>query len=184
MVDILKNFIIGLRNFYVFRLRFPWVKRGSNVHCQMSAYFWSAHRHIIIGNDVGIGFRCLFQSDIEIGNKVFIASDVAFINSDDHRYDIVGKAIWDSGRGDKYKIVVEDDVWIGYRAIVLSPARIGRGSIVAAGAVVNSEVPRYSIVGGIPAKVIKMRFTSEEIIQHEAQMIETGEIKPEDRTLI
>jgi len=109
----------------------------------------------------------MFLCDIDIGNKVLIASDVALLNSDDHRYDIVGKTIWDSGRGDKYKLIIEDDVWIGHGAIILSPATIGRGSIVAAGSVVNQDFPRYSIMAGVPARVVKMRFSPEQITEHE-----------------
>ena len=116
---------------------------------------------------MGIGDRCLFLADTEIGNKVLIACNVAFLNSDDHRYDVVGKAMWDSGRGDKYKVIIEDDVWIGHGAILLTPVRVGRGAIVAAGSVVTKDVPRYAIVGGNPAKVIRMRFTPEQIEEHE-----------------
>lgn len=58
----------------------------------------------------------------------------------------------------KGKIVVEDDVWIGAGAVVLSGVHIGQGAIVAAGAVVANSVAPYSIVGGVPAKLIKFRF--------------------------
>jgi acetyltransferase-like isoleucine patch superfamily enzyme len=109
-----------------------------------------------------------------------IADNVAFINRDDHQYDIVGKTMWDSGRGDKFKVVVEGDVWISHGAIVLSPARIGRGAIVAAGSVITRDVPRYAIVGGVPAKVLKMRFTPEEIVEHERLLIKSGEMSPAD----
>ena len=119
---------------------------------------------------MGIGSGCMILSDIQIGNKVLIAPDVAFINSDDHSFDVVGKTIWDSGRGDKYRILVEDDVWIGYRAIIMAPSNVGRGSIVAAGAVVNRDVPPYSIVAGVPAKVIKMRFDIDTILRHESML--------------
>lgn len=66
-------------------------------------------------------------------------------------------------------VVIESDVWIGTRAIVLSGVIIGRGwSVVAAGAVVTKNVPPYAIVGGNPAKIIKFRFNSDEIKEHEA----------------
>ena len=57
-----------------------------------------------------------------------------------------------------------DDVWLGHNAIVLSGVTIGQGAVVAAGALVVNDVPPYSIVGGVPAKVIKYRFT-EDVIQ-------------------
>ncbi len=157
-----------IRNILLFKIRYPWVKTGTDIHCETSTIFWSPHRHIFLGNQVKIGYRCLFQSDTEVGNRVLIASDVAFLNSDDHRFDIVGKAIWDSGRGDQFKIVVEDDVRIGHRVLVLSPCRIGRGAIISAGSVVTRDVPPYAIVAGVPARLMKMRFSPEQILEHEA----------------
>lgn len=64
---------------------------------------------------------------------------------------------------DCYTTIVSDDVWIGYGATIMSGVCIGQGAVVAAGAVVTENVPPYAIVGGIPAKVIKYRF-SEELI--------------------
>lgn len=60
-------------------------------------------------------------------------------------------------------ITIDDDVWIGYGATILSGVHIGQGAIVAAGAVVSKNVPPYSIVGGVPANVIKYRFSKEVI---------------------
>jgi maltose O-acetyltransferase len=162
-----KAFLNIIRNVLIFKVRYPWIKTGFNVHCQWSTRFWSPRKKIIIGNNVGIGHGCIFLSDTEIGNKVLISSNVAFINSDDHQYQLVGKTMWDSGRGDKYTIVVEDDVWIGLGTIILAPSRIGRGSIIAAGSVVVKDVPNYAIVGGNPSSIIKMRFTAEQIENHE-----------------
>ena len=95
---------------------------------------------------------------MEIADKVMIACDVAFINSDDHLQDVVGRAMWNSGRGDKFKIKVDDDVWIGHGAIILSPAHIGRGSIVGAGTVVTKDIPPYAVVTGVPARIMKYRW--------------------------
>jgi len=64
-------------------------------------------------------------------------------------------------------VTVEDDVWIGSRAIILSGVTVGRGSIVAAGAVVTRSVPPYSVVGGCPARVIRFRWDVETILLHE-----------------
>jgi acetyltransferase-like isoleucine patch superfamily enzyme len=175
MSSLFRQWLNTIRNVFIFKLKYPWVQHGYNIHCQSSTTFWSPHRHIILGDNVGIGDRCTFLCDVEIGNKVLIASDVAFVNSDDHRFNVVGKAMWDAGRGDQFKIVVEDDVWIGHGVIVLTPVHIGRGSIVAAGSVVIKDVPPYSIVAGVPAKVVKMRFLPEQIIEHESILTQRGE---------
>nr|WP_249315569.1 CatB-related O-acetyltransferase [Bacillus sp. FJAT-49711] len=58
----------------------------------------------------------------------------------------------------KGKIVIEEDVWIGSSSVVLSGVRIGRGSVIGAGSIVTKDIPRYSIVAGNPARVLKKRF--------------------------
>ena len=65
-------------------------------------------------------------------------------------------------------VVIEDDVWCGANVTILKGVTIGRGSVVAAGAIVTKSFPPYSIIGGVPAKLIKMRFSPEEIERHEA----------------
>jgi acetyltransferase-like isoleucine patch superfamily enzyme len=80
---------------------------------------------------------------------------------------VVGTSIWNSPRGSEEVTVVEDDVWIGFGAIVLSGSRIGRGAVIAAGAVVTSDVSPYAIMAGIPAREIAKRFNREEILRHE-----------------
>lgn len=64
-------------------------------------------------------------------------------------------------------IVVEEDVWIGANVTLLAGVTIGRGCIVAAGAVVTRSTPPYAVVAGVPAKIIKFKFTPEEILVHE-----------------
>lgn len=69
---------------------------------------------------------------------------------------------------DDQLVVIEDDVWVGTRATILKGVRIGHGSIVVAGAIVVRSVPPYSIVGGVPARVLKWRWSVDEIVRHEA----------------
>ncbi len=182
MAHFIKSALNSIRNFLLFRVHYRWVKTGTNVHCQYSTRFWSPHRHSVLGNNIGIGHNCHFLCDIEIGNKVLVASECSFLNSDDHNYKVIGKTMWDSGRGDKHKIIIRDDVWIGQGAMLLSPVEIGRGAIVSAGSVVVKDVPPYAIVGGVPAKVISWRFTPEEIAEHESILIAFGEMKECERT--
>ena len=73
-------------------------------------------------------------------------------------------AAWDN-KGD---IVIGNDVWIGYEAVVMQGITIGDGAIIGARAVVTKDVPPYTIVGGIPAKPIKKRFTDDIITRLEA----------------
>ena len=58
-------------------------------------------------------------------------------------------------------VVIEDDVWVGANVTILKGVTIGHGSVVAAGAVVTKSCPPYSIIGGVPAKVLKKRFDEE-----------------------
>lgn len=101
-----------------------------------------------------------------IGNYVSIAQHVTFLLDVEHRLDCISTypfkvKILKSERQEAFAkgdIVVDDDVWIGYGATVMSGVHIGQGAAVAAGAVVSKDVPPYAIVGGVPAKVIKYRF--------------------------
>lgn len=63
----------------------------------------------------------------------------------------------------KGNIIVNDDVWIGDSALILSGVEIGQGAVIAAGAVVTEDVPPYAVVGGVPAKIIKYRFRDDVI---------------------
>jgi len=68
------------------------------------------------------------------------------------------------------EVIVEEDVWIGINVTLLMGVTVGRGSIVGAGAVVTHDVPPYSIVGGVPARFIKFKWSIEEILEHESQL--------------
>lgn len=67
-------------------------------------------------------------------------------------------------------LVINEDAWIGANSILLSKAQIGRGAIIAGGSVVTKEVPPYAVVGGSPSKIIAVRFSVEQIIEHEKKL--------------
>lgn len=104
---------------------------------------------------VGYGTAEDREGEVRIGNDVRIASHVMIIGAN-HRFDDVDKPIAKQGIVRK-SVVIEDDVWIAGRVNILAGVTVGRGSVVAAGAVVTHDVPPYSVVAGVPAKVIKQR---------------------------
>lgn len=158
------------RTFFYFNLRCRWVKRGGFVRIPWSVRLWSPHRHIILGDRVQFGSGCIIECDAEIGNSVLLARNVALVGRDDHRIDIPGATIWDSGRGDRFVTRIGSDVWIGHGAIILSGVTIGDGAVIAAGAVVTGDVPEYAVYGGNPAKLLKMRFSEQELNEHKNRL--------------
>lgn len=155
-----------LRSLIKFGLLNRWIQTSGEVRCPMDVWFWSPHKRITLGRFVQFGPGCTVQCDATIGNYVLIARRVSLIGRDDHRFDVCGRPTMFSGRGDTVSIVIEDDVWIGHGSIVLSGVRLGAGAIVAAGSVVTKDVPPCSIVGGNPAKLIRMRFPDVESGEH------------------
>lgn len=118
----------------------------------------------------GSTFFCT-NAELKIGNKVIFGPNPTIITGD-HRIDLIGKYIIDVTDAEKgvehdAPVIIEDDVWCGANVTILKGVTIGRGSIVAAGAVVTKSCQPYSIIGGVPAKLLKMRFSPEEIKQHE-----------------
>lgn len=133
------------------------------------------YRNISIGNDVFIGPDAKFvatKSKIYIGNKVLFGPNVTIIGGN-HRIKDVGIFIFDVKEkqpDDDLDVHVEDDVWIGANVTILKGVRVGRGAVVAAGSLVLKEVPPYTVAGGVPAKVLKSRFSTNEIIAHEKKI--------------
>ena len=79
------------------------------------------------------------------------------IYTQNHSYSKKSVLIRNQGYDDYKKVVIEDDVWIGRRAMIMPGSHIGKGAVIAAGSVVSGNVPEYAVVGGVPAKVIKYR---------------------------
>lgn len=160
----IRSIMNRIRAWFMTRIKFRWIRSNGFLRIPFKTKIWSPHKDITFGHHVQFGSNCMIQCDIEFGNYVLVASNVSFVGKDDHLFCKVGTPIWNSGRGDSYKTSIGNDVWIGHGAIIMGGVKIGDGAIVAAGAIVTKDVPPCAIVGGNPAKVIKHRFETHEII--------------------
>lgn len=120
---------------------------------------------IRIGDRCAIGERAeieSWKSAVEIGNCVRIAAEVYILTSN-HAFDDRSKPILDQGFNFE-PVTIEDDVWIGRRAVILPGVTVGRGAVIGAGAVVTKDVPMNAIVAGVPARVIRTRDENRRIV--------------------
>lgn len=119
------------------------------------------------GRDVGVGLRVGSRSNIgancyigcsggiEIGENVMMSPSVSLF-AENHNFARTDIPMKDQGVTRK-PIVIENDCWLASGSTILAGVRVGRGAVVAAGAVVTSDVPPFAIVGGVPAKIISWR---------------------------
>ena len=126
-------------------------KIGSRSYVFMGAFFYSS-RNLTIGNNTVINQHCRLdpRGGLTIGDNVSISAEVILLTAD---HDPQSPHF----AGRKGAISVGDHVFIGTRAMILPNVRIGRGAVVAAGAVVTKDIDDYAIVGGVPAKEISRR---------------------------
>lgn len=152
------------------------IEMGNGIHIGKNFRSWSTS-YKIIESYTYIGKNAHFETNFKIGKFCLIANEVAFVGRHDHDYKVIGTPIrfapWIGSKINpspytEEGVIIEDDVWIGYRAIIMSGVTIGKGSIIAAGALVTKSVEPYQIVGGNPAKPIASRFlTNSDIVTHE-----------------
>lgn len=161
----------------IWLLRPLFQKHGKRFKFDPFGYY--TYSSIRVGDDVSLGFRPILlaaKSQIVIGNKVMFGPQVVIIGGG-HNTTVVGRFMFDVHEkrpSDDLGVVIEDDVWVGARAVILRGVKVGRGSIVGAGAIVKDDVPPYSVVAGNPAKVVKYRWNMETIQRHEEQLYDPG----------
>lgn len=127
---------------------------GENSYLENKVYLGNA-RNVSIGKHCQINEHVFIQG-AKIGNYVMIAPNVSLL-ANTHIHDKTDIPMVLQGEIKGEDVTVEDDVWLGRNVIVMPGIKIGKGSIVAAGAVVTKNVEPFSIVGGVPAKLIKKR---------------------------
>ncbi len=165
------------------RLRFASnIRLGKNVYLDQGSYLHACPNGIDIGDDTIVmhgavlhvyNFRDIPHSGIKIGKNSLIGeysivrgqggvtigdrvytSPFTQIIAVNHVFDDPNRPFVDQGITAE-GIVIEDDVWLGAGAVITDGVRVGKGAVVAAGAIVTKDVPPYTVVGGVPAKVIK-----------------------------
>lgn len=143
-------------------LRVFWAKKilgyaGENINIEHGSIFNS---NCSIGDYSGIGVHCELnahaQGSITIGKYVNMGPEVVIYtqNHSTKRTDIIMQK---QGFDNPKPVIIEDDVWIGRRAIILPGVTIGQGSVIGEGAVVTKNIPPYSIAVGNPARVVRSR---------------------------
>lgn len=165
----IKYYLNRVRSYWYFHVKWPWVHYSGFVRVMKGTSF--GHFPIELGDNVQFGDYCNISTPTIIGNHVLMAGRVCFVGKHDHTFNVPGQLIWDGERGDNGTTIVEDDVWIGHRATIVGPVKIGTGSIVAAGAVVLNDIPPCEIWGGVPAKKISDRFEDKEKMEKHLLMI-------------
>lgn len=171
--------------FFFFKTTFSPANRsfgeiGNNVIITPPSFF-SNPSNVFMGNNIGLGPNAMISTTnakLVIKGECVIAEGLS-VHTGNHAR-VKGSFVSDINESNKPKgydkeIIIEKDVWIGCNVTLLSGVTIGRGSTIAAGAVVNKDIPPYSIAGGVPAKVIKFYWTVDEIIEHERQLYPENE---------
>lgn len=142
-----------------FLCKFIFKKCGKNINITQGVYF-GLGTDIEIGSNSGIGKNAYITNigtggELIIGDNVMMAPDVTILTYD--HIHINPNVPMNTQGGVSSRVIIEDDVWIGIQAIILPGVKIGKSSIIGAGAVVTHDVAPFSIVGGVPAKLIKKR---------------------------
>jgi acetyltransferase-like isoleucine patch superfamily enzyme len=162
MLNYATNYVVGrvpsfaLRRWWYARVLGIEIARGAGIHLGCYVWFYGPgqiRRDLVrVGENSRINRNCTLdvRGGLEIGADVSISPEVAILSA--------AHSVSDPGfRVELRRVTIEDHVFVGTRAIILPGVRLGRGSVVGAGAVVTADVPPFTIVGGVPARPIGMR---------------------------
>lgn len=127
---------------------------GRDVNIERGAIFPVGVVHL--GDRSGLGIASQMKGPVTIGADVMMGPEVVVFTTD-HAFDDASRPMREQGMSATRPVTIEDDVWIGQRALILPGVKVGRGSVIAAGAVVTKDVPPNCVVGGNPARVLRSR---------------------------
>lgn len=160
----------------------PFREKGNNVNIGIPSII-SGAENITLGDNVSIGPNSVIyapRTKLTIKRNSY-SGPWLFISTGNHylKKGCFSRLVTDDQK-DKdgvtlnWDVTIEEDVWIGARVSILCK-HIGRGSVIACGSVCKKNVPPYAIVAGVPAKIIRFRYSINEIIEHEAELYEPDE---------
>lgn len=129
-------------------------KCGDNVNIESGARF-ATGGGISIGSGSGLGVNCSVHGPLRIGDNVMMGPDVTILTQT-HNIERTDIPMRQQGMR-VAEVVIGNDVWIGMCSIIMPGVKIGNGVVIGAGAIVTKDVPDYAVVGGVPAKIIKLR---------------------------
>lgn len=142
----------GIRRFLVSRI----VKKcGEGVFVKDHCYFGNGER-LSIGHRTQLGQNAKLGGEIYLGDDILMGPDIV-IMATSHAFDRTDIPINQQGAAEEMPVTIGNDVWIGTRAIIMPGVKIGDHCIIASGAIVTKSFPENCILGGVPAKIIKMR---------------------------
>lgn len=183
MIRLIEDMLFPIKKMY-------WRKKNKDNYTTMKRNFATSRVSVGKGTYGELNIYTFDNEDeyLQLGNYCSIGPDVVFLLGGEHNYKNFSTYPFkkffnnESESITKGKIVVEDDVWIGYGATILSGVRIGKGCVVGAKSVVTKDVPDYAIVVGNPAKILKYRFEDE--IIHEMKKFDYSNVVGNEKEYI
>lgn len=128
-------------------------KIGSNINIEKNVQLTS---DLCIGNNSGIGKNSVLGQNVKIGDNVMMGQECLLYTAN-HEFKNIDIPMNKQGFQKNKSIEIGNDVWIGSRVIILPGVKVGNGVIIGAGSIVTKDIPKYAVVGGNPARVLKMR---------------------------
>lgn len=176
------RFIRGI--YFIYRYYFGYSKRkfgycADNVSLTPPLFF-SNPKNVYLMGDNGLNSASIYTTNAKFIMKPHSGAAEGLKVSTGNHAMMIGRFYRSITEDEKPEgldkdVVVESDVWIGRNVILLSGVTIGRGCTVAAGAVVTKSMPPYTVVAGVPAQPIKLKWTIEQVIQHERMLYSESE---------
>ena len=162
MVYAIRYILNYFRTWWYFHVVYPQVEYRGFVRVCKGTSFASCTK-VSLGRNIQLGDYALIGTDLVVGDDVLIGGRVTIIGKEDHGFSVPGKTMWSQVQGmSSGTTVIGSDVWLGNNVTVIGPVTIGSGSIIAAGSVLTKDVPPCEVWGGVPARKLRDRFSTEE----------------------